>query len=235
MSSSLTNQIYSTQNYKHILKLWLIFKTALYLCILIFYILWLYPLVSSRWLAVFLLSCVFLSLSSLWKPTPHLMDRWQCQPALAPLLSFPCYPPSLFPHVILLMLSPSWTIVFKPGPLLSNHRWKRPQTTAFSTHPCKKTKPWRCHSHPHIFMKTLQQVCETALTSQYGTLFCLFAFLTVFLLPQLTPFWDGSKYIFLGGDGLEILFGIFISDWNIDLRYSNIWDGSKYKFLGWLW
>ena len=121
MSSSLTNQIYSTQNYKHILKLWLIFKTALYLCILIFYILWLYPLVSSRWLAVFLLSCVFLSLSSLWKPTPHLMDRWQCQPAFAPLLSFPCYPPSLSPpcyppHVIPLMdhCFQTRTIVIKP-------------------------------------------------------------------------------------------------------------------------
>ena len=116
------------------------------------------------------------------------MSTCLCPIVILPMLSPHVIPLVYPPHVILLMLSPSWTIVFKPGPLLSNHRWKRPQTTAFSTHPCKKTKPWRCHSHPHIFMKTLQQVCETALTSQYGTLFCLFAFLTVFLLPQLTPF-----------------------------------------------
>ena len=103
--------------------------------------------------------------------------------------------PSLSPHVILLMLSPSWTIVFKPGPLLSNHRWKRPQTTAFSTHPCKKTKPWRCHSHPHIFMKTLRN-CPDITIWNYVLSFCLFC-LFVFLSFCLFVFLSFCLFVFL--------------------------------------
>ena len=91
--------------------------------------------------------------------SPNILNIFVCRIICSPLV------PAVPVNLLLKRRSKKWlTYLFyrlssiynfwKPPPhcreWIFKHRWKCPQTTAFSTHPCKKTKPWRWQSDKNL-------------------------------------------------------------------------------------
>ena len=169
--------------------------------------------------------------------SPNILNIFVCRIICSPLV------PAVPVNLLLKRRSKKWlTYLFyrlssiynfwKPPPhcreWIFKHRWKCPQTTAFSTHPCKKTKPWRWQSD-----KNLQTQIFT------------FPFISAIQQFWTDPACAGWKYVsqvvmgLVVQDVVEINFDSeyitlnieFVLRWKVYIAYSHLY---KFAKPGWV-